>query len=235
MIPVAVTTWHNEEENRCFLEDGYVMAMEQVGLLPLLVSPALSPSAAADILDSARGLLLAGGDDISPLYYKQQPLAGLEYVDARRDELEFALAAEALKRKMPIFAVCRGMQVINVAMGGTLVQHICQSKPDAMQHRQNSPQWHRHHQVTVRPGSLLAQALGEGLVGVNSTHHQAVDEVAEGLIISATTADGMVEAIERANPWLLAVQWHPERMWQRYPEFLQLFRLFAQACQGEKG
>lgn len=233
MKTVVVTSWHREESQRSFIQDGYVQALEKVGLLPLVLSPALSPAASIKALGLADGLLLSGGDDLAPLHFGKQPAANLGYVDARRDHQELALVAEARRLQLPIFAICRGMQVVNAALGGTIIQHLWQNLPEAMQHRQKAPRWHRHHHVDIIEGTILASALGAGTVGVNSFHHQALDRIAPGLAVSATAPDGVVEAIEQHNPWLLAVQWHPEVMWQQYPEFLELFRVFALACGGE--
>lgn len=232
MIAVAVTCWHVEAEKRCYMQDGYIQALEKVGLLPLVLSPALSPVASIRALDFVSGLLLSGGDDLAPLHFGQQPVAQMGYVDARRDEQELALFAEARRREMPVFGICRGMQVINAALGGTIIQHLWQNRPDALQHRQNAPRWHRHHHVEIKEGTILATALGAGSIGVNSYHHQALDRLGPGLVVSATSPDGLVEAVEQTNPWLLAVQWHPEVMWQQYPEFIELFRVFALACGG---
>jgi len=225
---------HNHGERRSSISDGYIEALEAVGTTPVVLPPSMSPEASARALQRMDGLLLSGGPDMSPLYFDQQPRPNLGSIDAYRDEQEIAMVKEAYKLGLPIFGICRGVQIINAVLGGTIHQHIYPDGPDAIQHRQSAPGWHRHHHIEVRPGTILASAIGEGCIGVNSYHHQVVEKIAPGLVISATSPDGLVEAIEATRPWILGVQWHPEMMWQRYPEFLRLFEVFAAACKGNR-
>jgi len=227
---IAVTCKHSNEDGISFIKDGYIEAIEQAGGQPVVMPPSLSPAASAEILRHLDGLLLSGGDDLSPLFFAQQPQPRLGEVDALRDEQEIALVNEALKLGLPILGICRGLQVLNVALGGTILQHIDEDGVHAIQHRQNAPGWHRHHHVRIQPETMLADALGKGDIGVNSFHHQVVDKVAPGLTISATSPDGLVEALESREPWILGVQWHPERMFAQHPEFLRLFELFCTRC-----
>ena len=171
---------------------------------------------------------------MSPLFFGQQPKPNLGNIEAYRDEQEIALVKEAHLLGLPMFGICRGMQVINAVLGGTILQHLSSEGSDAIGHNQKAVGWHRHHHIDVISGSILASALGEGIIGVNSFHHQGVEKLAPGLVVSATSPDGLVEAIEGTDPWILGVQWHPEIMWQRYPEFVRLFEVFAAACRGEK-
>jgi putative glutamine amidotransferase len=230
MAVIAVTCKYSNQDELSFIKDGYIQALEQAGGLPVVLPPSLSPAASVKALDKMDGLLLSGGDDLSPLIFAQQPHPRLGEVDALRDEQEFALVKAALKLGLPIMGICRGLQVINAALGGTILQHINEDDVKAIQHRQNAPGWHRHHHVRIHPETMLAEALGHGDVGVNSFHHQAVDKVPPGLTISAVSPDGLVEALECREPWILAVQWHPERMFARHPEFLRLFELFCNQC-----
>lgn len=234
MTLVAVTCMHNHKDKRSSLSDGYIEGLERAGAIPIILPPSLSPQASVKALQRADGLLLSGGPDMSPLYFGQQPRPGLGSIDAYRDEQEIALVKEAYKLGLPMFGICRGIQIINAVLGGTIIQHHEPQGEEGIQHRQSAPGWHRHHHVEVKQGSLLAGALGEGPMGVNSYHHQVVDKIAPGLTICATSPDGLVEAIESTKPWILGVQWHPEMMWQRHPEFLRLFELFAAACRGDK-
>lgn len=234
MTLVAVSCMYNHNEQRSSISDWYIKALELAGAIPVILPPSLSPDASAKALHRMDGLLLSGGTDLSPMHYGQQPKPNLGSIDAHRDEQEIAMVKEAHKLGMPIFGICRGMQVLNAALGGTVIQHISPEGPDAIQHRQSAPGWHRHHHVTIQTGTILAAALGEGTIGVNSFHHQAVDQVAPGFVVSAEAPDGTIEGMECMTPWILGVQWHPEMMYHRYPEFLRLFEVFAAACRGER-
>lgn len=227
---IAVTCRHSHQQGVSHIQDAYVQAVEKAGGLPVVLPPSLSPAASVDILSRMDGLFLSGGSDLSPSFFGKPPHPRLGEVEALRDEQEIALVKAALGLGLPIFGICRGMQVINAALGGTILQHIDEDRVGAIQHRQEAPGWHRHHQVEIVPGTMLAAALGPGAIGVNSFHHQVVDQVAPGLTISAASPDGLVEAFESREPWILGVQWHPERMIARYPEFLGLFELFCSQC-----
>ncbi len=192
----------------------------------------------AEALTGIDGLLLTGGGDVEPARYGESPQAGLEDVDPARDEFEIALIAAARTRDLPIFAICRGVQVLNVAAGGTLVQDIPSQVPGALKHSlvvPPHPPYELAHEVWVEKDSLLAKLLGERLVGadtceVNSRHHQAVKAVAPGFRVAATAPDGVIEALEDpAARFCLGVEWHPENFW-RTGEFRSLFEGFLEAA-----
>jgi putative glutamine amidotransferase len=191
-----------------------------------------------DALAGADGLLLTGGGDVDPARYGESPHATLEEVDPARDEFEIALIAVARERDLPIFAICRGVQVLNVAEGGTLVQDIPSEMPGALNHSLTvppHPPYELAHEVWVEKDSLLAKLMGERLVGsdtcdVNSRHHQAVKKVADRYRVTATAPDGVIEAIEDpAVRFCLGVQWHPENFW-RTGEFRALYEGFLEAA-----
>jgi gamma-glutamyl-gamma-aminobutyrate hydrolase PuuD len=192
-----------------------------------------------DALTGVDGLLLTGGGDVEPARYGEAPHQRLEEVDQVRDEFEIALIAAARARDLPIFAICRGVQVLNVAGGGTLVQDIPSQVKGAMNHCLAVPQHQPYelaHEVWVEKDSLLAKLLGDRLIGadtceVNSRHHQAVKTVAPGFRVSATAPDGVIEAIEEPTArFCLGVEWHPENFW-RTGEFRALFEGFLEAAQ----
>jgi len=192
---------------------------------------------ARDAIEGASGLLLTGGDDVAPSRYGEEPHATVvSDSDAGRDEFELALVREARARDLPIFAICRGVQVLNVACGGTLVQDIPSYVTGAVRHSLPVPPntaYSLAHEVWIEKDSLLARLMGERLSGqdscdVNSRHHQAVKDVAAGFRVSATAPDGVIEAIEDpAVRFCLGVQWHPENFW-RTGEFRPLFEGFLE-------
>jgi putative glutamine amidotransferase len=159
------------------------------------------------------GLVLSGGGDIDPTRYGQECMPGLDSVSAERDDAEFAALREAMRRHIPIFGICRGAQVLNVALGGTLFQDIDRDRPiPSATHQQKGPWSARAHEVTVTPDSRLIDIVGASQLHINSFHHQAIRDVAPGLTVTALAEDGVIEALEmRDYPWGLAVQWHPER------------------------
>ena len=198
------------------------------GLEPVRITPQEPRS-----LDGLNGLLLTGGSDINPARYGQST-NGSEGIDDERDALEADLLAQALAVDLPVLAICRGVQFLNVAHGGTLIQHL--SSVDV--HDRRSSEWEagRHpaaHNVEVKEGSRLASIIGAGTRDVNSRHHQAASEIGNGLIVSAISTDGVVEALERPDrTFVVGVQWHPEDRYLVSEADRTLFEAFAKAVAG---
>lgn len=229
-VAVTASIRPDGDTSRVRLTAAYVTALENAGLIPLIVPPLSSEKAAGSVLDSVSGLVLTGGEDVDPARYGEERHEKVRSVNAARDATEAALIREARSRKIPVLAICRGIQILNVALGGTLVQDIpsqCQTNID---HDEEGPRNSRSHEVSIEPGSLIARAVGVDHCTVNSFHHQSVKQVAEGMRVTARSPDGVIEGIESTdrNWWVLGVQWHPEEMtdsaepWDR-----GLFRAFA--------
>ena len=217
------------------LEDYRQSVLHVGGEVRILESSAGAQAALAGI----DGLLLTGGDDVAPGRYGETAHPTIVEVAPERDEFELKLVAEARARDLPIFGICRGVQVLNVACGGTLVQDIPSQVPGALTHSLDVPPnepYSLAHEVWLDKDTLLARLMGERLSDtdaceVNSRHHQAVNQVAPGLVVSATAPDGVIEAIEDpAARFCLGVQWHPENFW-RTGEFRPLFEGFLEAAQ----
>jgi putative glutamine amidotransferase len=216
------------------LYGAYISALDSAGLAAVLVSPSHSPDAIAALVSHCHGLALSGGGDIDPELFGEAPLPGLDSVSRERDEAEFLALRLAMERGIPIFGICRGMQVMNVCFGGTLYQDIDRDRDTpSVTHQQAEPWGARAHDVTIDEGSLLHRIVGEREVRINSFHHQAVRDVAPTLTATAIADDGLVEAVEmRDYPWGLGVQWHPERHEATAPHQdpdRLLFRSFAAA------
>ena len=198
----------------------YEDALRAVGIELVPVTTAPMPSDAA-------GLLLMGGSDVNPACYREARIGDTEKSDDARDELECALIEEALARDLPVLAICRGLQILNVQRGGTLIQHL----PTTARHRQRTEDRGQPvHQVDIVPGTALAAiAGGTRQWGVNSRHHQAIDRLGEGLRISARDPDdGTIEAVELTDKrFVIGVQWHPENMSATDPHQARLFQAFA--------
>jgi putative glutamine amidotransferase len=217
--------WH--DAHRAGVNAAYVRAVAGAGGVPLILSQLMEPAHVGAALDACDGLLLTGGEDVDPEHYGEAPSPKLGTVDRERDRFELALFAAARARGLPVLGICRGIQLINVALGGTLYQDLPSERPGAVNHDPRPAARHaRTHYVRLAPGSRAAQVLGVDRLVPNSFHHQAVKELAPGLVATAWSDDGLIEAVEGAEaPWLLAVQWHPEEMHQDLtaPE-LKLFR-----------
>jgi putative glutamine amidotransferase len=212
------------------MREDYVRSVEQAGAVPVVLPPVRAEDAAA-LLDRLDGVLLSGGVDVDPVLFGQAPHPKLGQVDRRRDDFELALTREALRRDRPILAICRGHQVLNVAAGGTLIQDIPSIVAGGVTHDARGPRWRRVHRVDVLPASRLREILGQDTMSVNSFHHQAVDRLGEGLVVSARSEDGVVEGLEAPMcRFVLAVQWHPESFWSRPDSFQPLFDAHAEAC-----
>jgi putative glutamine amidotransferase len=213
----------------------YIDALVKCGAAPIMVPHVSQPEALERILNCCQGLLLTGGEDIDPALYHEKPHPKLGAICAERDQIELTLVKLALARELPILGVCRGMQLLNVALGGTLWQDIHEQMPRSMPHAEpvKVSEWTElRHSVEILSGTKLAAILGAGTRKVNSLHHQAIKELAPGCVISARAPDGVIEGIEKpGRSFLLGVEWHPELLWQEVtPEELKLFQAFIEAC-----
>lgn len=192
----------------------YVEAVERAGGLCMMI-PNLDAARAPDYLDRIDALLLTGGDDPDPALFGEEPHPNIELVDARRDQFEISLVHGAVERKMPVFGICRGAQVLNIALGGDIYQDIGSQTESNLQHTQRRLDDGPWHAIDVEPGSRL-EALLDGDVAehslrVNSFHHQACRTPGDGLSVCARSRDGLPEALEMGkHPFFLGVQWHPE-------------------------
>lgn len=212
----------------------YVQAVSLAGGTPLVIPPYLENDLLRGAFDGVDGLILSGGGDIHPASFGETDSGLLWRVDKRRDRGELSLARWALKEKLPVLAICRGIQTLNVAAGGTLIQDIPTQTSSVLSHScvAGRPLPTVAHTVSVAPDSRLADLIGPGEVGVNSAHHQAVKDVGEELIVVARAPDGVIEAVEAPNhPFCIAVQWHPEAMVESAPAMRRLFDGLIKAAQ----
>jgi putative glutamine amidotransferase len=234
-IPAAVSERPSAPGAAYFHFSGsYPAALAAAGALPVIIPLCLPDDALTGLCAHLDGLCLAGGVDVDPAHYGEARHRGLGKVDALRDAVELKLARWALAADLPLFGICRGIQLLNVAAGGTLYQDLATQLPAAQQHdyeHTDSP-WERPvHQVHIAEGSHLVASLGTDGVMTNSFHHQAVKEVAAGFVPVAWTADGVVEGIEApGHRFALGVQWHPEGMFDTDPRARALFAAFVAAC-----
>jgi putative glutamine amidotransferase len=207
----------------------YITALEAAGAAPILLPLSLEVVTLRSLFDRIDGLFLAGGGDVNPSYYGMEQYSKTEGVDNLRDESEIRLTRWALDEDKPLLGVCRGVQTLNVAAGGTLLQDIADLVPEAMRH-QYYPEFPREyvaHDINTTPGTRLSEILGHS-ARVNSFHHQALAEVAQGFHVSALAPDGVIEAIEGAgSKFVVGVQWHPESLITTDPSMYRLFEAFV--------
>lgn len=213
----------------------YVEGVANAGGVPVVLPPVGEQRAAEAVIGGLDGLLLSGGSDLDPSYYGEEPIPELNVTIPERDAFEMALLREALRRGVPIFGICRGLQVLNVALGGTLYQDLpAQLGEDILEHRQETPKWRPTHEVEIHEGSLVAEIAACSCVRVNSYHHQGIKDLADGLVVSARSSDGVVEAVESGNlseRWMVGVQWHAEAMRDAGPEHRSFFEAHVSAAE----
>jgi putative glutamine amidotransferase len=211
----------------------YLSVLQHAGLTPILVTPAHDEDAIHDLVSLGAGLVLAGGDDIDPSRYGQQPIPELGPVNPPRDAAELFALEVAVGRDIPVLGICRGHQLLNVFFGGTLCQDIEVATGAESTHMQTTPWGSHHHDVSVQKGSRVGDAIGRERIEINSYHHQGIERVAENLEVTARADDGLIEAVEsREHRWIVGVQWHPERHEAQSPDSnpnVRLVNAFAEA------
>jgi putative glutamine amidotransferase len=246
--PLVLISAHTEKRGSELPDAGvslshrYSDALAAAGAIPMVLPCTAEPGVIRDAVVATHGILLSGGDDVHPAYYARRlpPEVRARVYPAQgvRDLFEFLLIDEVFRQRKPLLAICRGHQLLNVALGGTLVADLPLQRPTTHGHNRQKQRFEPVHEVNVEPGSLLARVTGRERLQVNSTHHQAVDRVAGALRITGRSTDGVVEAMELGDPapdalpFLLSVQFHPERLCDRYPEHARLFSAFVDACGG---
>lgn len=227
---IGITCSYNGDVRMFTVGEDYVHAVQAAGGIPVLIPHRDSDQVGA-LLTRLDGLLLSGGGDIDPCYYGQEPLPVNGFIDPLRDSFEIPMTRKALELGMPVLGICRGMQVLNVAAGGSVCQDLSLLINNPLQHMQQAPRWYPTHNIKPVKGSQLHNILNRDVVRVNSFHHQMVDVIGKDLVISALAEDRVVEAIEHANEkfFALGVQFHPENMYDKYPLLSNIFMAFIEA------
>jgi putative glutamine amidotransferase len=218
----------------------YPKAIKAAGGIPSVLPCIADRDLVAEGVKRCEGVLLTGGDDVAPSLYTAKLPAALEktvhLAAPERDVFELMLIDEVFRQRKPLLAICRGHQILNVALGGTLIVDIPSQVPDAINHSRTDLKNKVVHEAELKGGSKLAEITGKGRLGVNSTHHQAVGKMAKPFRANAVSIDGIIEGMEFAPgarsmlPWLMSVQFHPERLFPQHAEHLEIFKDFVQAC-----
>ena len=221
-----------QKEITFFLPQRYCRAIENAGGLPVILPMTGLTAALRQYMQHVDGLLISGGNfDIHPSYYGEKPLQALGEIKKERTEFELDLTRLALKQDRPLLGICGGAQAINVALGGSLYQDIATQLPEAAEHQQTAKKETGGHPVRIHPGTRLRQIIRLDALEVNTTHHQAVKKVGNGLLVNATAGDGLIEGIESSrHSFVLGVQWHPEVLSQTQPDQRRIFTAFVSFC-----
>ncbi len=228
---------HELETERFYLARYYSEAVEAAGGVPVHLSLIPRVEYVASVMGRLCGVLLPGSaSDVDPLRFGQEPHPRLGQVHPLRDETDALVLAEVEARRLPLFAICYGMQIWNVTRGGTLIQDISSQWPDAVKHEQGAPRGRRSHTVSLLAETHLARLAGVEKLRVNSHHHQAVETLGTDLRATAWAQDGLIEAFEdtREGRWVQAVQWHPEIDWQEDDFSKSLFESFVGAARADR-
>lgn len=218
----------------------YIRSLIACGAVPVMLPTGLDMQSVREMYERADGVLFSGGSDIDPVYFGEERHPETYGIDAERDLVEVTLTRWAMQDDKPAFSICRGIQVVNVALGGTLIQDIptqwqAASTLEHRGHKIGAARDEVLHAVCVEPNCRLASIIGAGDVGTNSFHHQAVGRVGDGLIITSRAPDGIIESVEAPDKrWFVGVQWHPEEMTAGRADMMALFQSFVHASSGER-
>lgn len=206
---IGISAGIDYEENNIYSRRSYAQAVEKAGGLPFILPPLRESRHLEELLRPLDALILPGGGDIATCYFQEEPHVNLGRVDPERDRFELALAQKAWQKRLPVLGICRGMQVMNIALGGDLWQDLSLREGVFLQHNQQAPPWHSSHRIEV--GKALAYLGGGELWPVNSMHHQGLRRIPSELQVAARAGDGVIEAIAaRDKRFFIGVQWHPE-------------------------
>ncbi len=211
----------------------YIRAVEMAGGCPVIIPIVQDIDTIWDFIKSLDGIIFTGGSDLNPKYYDEVPRYGLKDVNPVRDEHEIELCKRVLKEtELPVLGICRGLQLLNVTLGGTLYQDLQYEREEGFNHKLlNFPKYYPSHKAYIEKGSKLHEIFEKEEIGVNSFNHQAIRTVGKGFIATMKAEDGLIEGIElEGDRFVVAVQWHPEMMIEKYESYVIYFKKFIQIC-----
>ena len=222
---IGITGNYNYDEDLFWLKNYYVASINKAGGTSLILPPVDDDNILNHYISICNGFLFSGGGDIDPYYWGEMPERRLGEVNPIRDSFEYNLAKKILGGTIPVLGICRGCQLLNIALGGSLIQDINSRLP----HVQKAPRDYRFHAIVIEETSLLRRIIKSSQIRVNSFHHQAIKKLGSGLKVAASAPDGIIEAVESSvHPFVIGVQWHPESLTDKYSYLL--FRSFIESC-----
>lgn len=230
---IGITVSFDSEKNKACLSGSYFRAVERAGGIPVPILPLDDSGRLRGLLERMNGIIFSGGPDVDPSYFHEEPHIKMGKISPERDEAEIFLARECLRLGKPAMGICRGIQLLNIALGGSIYQDIPSQIKKPLKHWQDAPGWHASHEVEIIcEDSRLFKIFEKSRIRVNSFHHQSVKDIAPDFAVVAVARDGVIEAVEAKdrNVFCIGVQWHPEEMWQKDALQFGLFRHFIEAA-----
>jgi putative glutamine amidotransferase len=232
---IGITPAYDNEKDISSVKGGYYEGIIEAGGMAVLMPMTVKESMLEAVISGCDGLLVTGGPDLDARHYGEANLPFIGEISPLRDSMELCAVRIAFERNIPILGICRGIQVINVALGGTLYQDICSQVrgKDVLKHSNSAPRWYPTHEIMIERDTRIWSAFKAESAMVNSFHHQAVKDAAPGFRVTSRAPDGVIESIEHEDrPFVVGVQWHPEDMWRDNRVYLELFKLFVDSCKG---
>ena len=230
---IGVTPWFDYDKHLTYIKKGYCEGIMKAGGMPVLLPLTTDEEILSQATSRCDGFLLSGGPDIDPKYYGENNMVYNGEISPYRDVMEVYIVRKAIENEKPVLGICRGLQIMNAALGGTLYQDILtQMKESApLKHSQEAPRWYPTHDILIERNTRVWSWFEQERAGVNSFHHQAVKEVAPGFKVTSRAADGVIESIEHeTHRFAVGVQWHPELMWQEDLKQIKIFEDFVRVC-----
>lgn len=230
---IGLTASHDQKKSSLALRLNYTESVSRAGGIPVILPPELSEDEAEQLADTLDGILFTGGPDIHPFLLGEETLEGCGDVSPLRDNMEIDLFNRMYQKKKPILGICRGAQLINAALGGSIYQDVPSQFKRDLPLAHNQPFYYTSpcHRVSLSENTRLRQIAGSASIEVNSMHHQAVKDAAPGLTVCGHASDGLIEALEmKEYPYLIGVQWHPEFLYESCSHAENLFKSFVNAC-----
>ena len=234
-VTTSISPASDDRPDRATLNGAYLRAIQSAGGSPMMLAPQFEQASVVALMAAAQGLVLTGGGDVLPALYGQETHPKTSGMSVERDRIELEALGIALERGLPVLAICRGMQLLNVAMGGSLLQDLPSLHPSNLNHAQTSDGEHPRsvvtHSVRVEAASCLATLVGATKLRTNSMHHQALDRPGSGVVPVAWASDGVIESVEMPREhWVFGIQWHPEELFEEHEHAHKLFAAFIAAC-----
>ncbi|MDI3480960.1 MAG: putative glutamine amidotransferase [Tepidanaerobacteraceae bacterium] len=229
---IGITASFDSEEEKAYLSAGYFRAVEQAGGIPVPILPLDDVKRLQGLLERMDGIIFSGGPDVDPFYFHEEPHIRMGKICPERDEAEVFLARECLRLGKPTLGICRGIQLLNAALGGSIYQDIPSQMKKPLKHWQDAPGWYATHEVEIIwESSRLFKIFEKNRIRVNSFHHQCVKDIAPDFNVVAVAKDGVIEAVEAKDTsiFCIGVQWHPEEMWHKDSLQFKLFQHFIEA------
>ena len=228
---IGVTPLLDKDRASYWMLPGYFKGLLSGGAVPVMLPMSSDPTVLLPVLSALDGVLFTGGQDVSPMLYNEPKSPQCGEISEERDRMESLLLKLSMEKGLPILGICRGIQLINAVLGGTLWQDLPTEKPSELEHHMAPPYDRAVHEVTLLEGTPLFELLKHQAIGVNSYHHQAIKKLGRGLSAMAVSSDGLVEAVYKPDyRFLWAVQWHPEFSFEKDPKSLKIFEAFQDAC-----